>query len=78
MFLRIKYLKTHCFFQKKIEFNDANIDEIFDIRHNQLSSSVGGWTYERSGSYSILKHQLCISEITTCEGRSYFPLPKKN
>ena len=74
-----KIFEDRSFLSEKIEFNDANIDEIFDIQHNQLSSRVGRWTYERSGwtSYSILQHQLCILEITTCEGSSYFPLPKK-
>ena len=37
------------------------------------------WTYEGSGwtINSIIQHQLIISEIASCEGSSYFPLPKE-
>ena len=41
----IKFLKQNIFWDlwfdsEKIEFNDRNIDELFDIQHNQLSSRV--------------------------------------
>ena len=62
-----------------MELCDIKIDEILDIKHNQISSRVERWTYERSGWTidSIIQHQLVISEITPCEESFYFPLPKE-
>ena len=63
-FFRIKYLQTHGLI-KKIEFNDINIDKLFDIQHNQLSPRVDRWTHEGSGRSInlILQHQLIISKL---------------
>ena len=54
--------------QKKIDFNDINIDELLDIQHNQLAARVERWVYEGSGwaIHSIIQQEL-ISEITPCE-----------
>ena len=45
----MKLLKTNIYGPivrfKKIEFNDATIDELLHIQHNQLSSRVERWTY---------------------------------
>ena len=64
---------------KKIEVNDTNIDKLFDIQHNELSSRLEMWTHGGSGwiIHSIIQHQLVISELAPCEGNSYFPLPEK-
>ena len=67
------------FDSEKIEFNYINIDELLDIQHNQFSSIVEKWMYERS-SWTInwlIQHQLVISEIAPCEGSFYFPMPNE-
>ena len=77
--LKTKYLQTHGSIKKKSEFNDTNADELLDIQRNHLSSRVERWACEGSGWIinSIIQHQLVISEIASCEGSSYFPLPKE-
>ena len=48
---------------------------IFNITnfHHKLKGDEGSsWTINL-----IIQHQLVISEITPCEGSSYFPLPKE-
>ena len=59
----------------KVEFSDLNIDEL----HNQFSSRVERWKFEGSGwtINSIIQCQLVISDIASCEGSFYFPLPKE-
>ena len=42
----VKYLPTNNLIQKKIEFIDINIDELFDVQNSQLWIM---WTYQRSG-----------------------------
>ena len=74
-----KILKGPWFDSEKLEFNGTNIDELLDIQHNQLSSRVERWTYERS-SWTInliIQYHFIISENTPYEGSSYFPLPKE-
>ena len=79
-----------CFDSKKnkIKFNDKKIDEILHILQKQLSAKVEKWTYKGSNwtihqlivssTYNInIQHQLVISEIFSCEGNSYFLLPKE-
>ena len=88
--LRIEFTKNDEPFKNKIfadpwfgverfKFKNITIDEILDIQHKRLSSRVENWTYEVSGwtIYSIIQHQCVISEISPCEGSSYFPLPKE-
>ena len=48
-FLKTKYLQNYGSIEKKIEFNDVNVDDLLDIQHNQLSSRVERWMYEGSG-----------------------------
>ena len=52
---------------------------LLDIQHHQHSSRVERWKYVGSGwtIHSILQHQIVISEITPCEGSSYFTLHKE-
>ena len=59
----------------KVEFSDLNIDK----PHNELSSRVERWKFEGSGwtINSIIQCQLVISDIASCEGSFYFPLPKE-
>lgn len=61
---------------KNIKINNTH-DELLYIQHNQLSSRVESLTYEGLGwTISLItQHQLVISEITPCEGSSYFILP---
>ena len=79
----VKLLKTKFtdpwFDSEKLKFNDTNTDKLLHIQNNQLSSRVEGWTYEGSDwtINSIIQHELVISEIATCEGTFYFPLPKE-
>ena len=63
----------------KMKFNHANIDELLDIQHNQLSLRVEKWKYEGSSRIinSIIQHQIVILEIALCEKISYFPLTKE-
>ena len=78
-FLRVKCFARSLFNLEKTEFNDLNIDELFDFQHNQISYKVGSWKYEGSicTINSILQHQLLISEIAPCEGSSFFTLRKE-
>ena len=55
-----KIFKIPWFDSENLEFNDTNIDELLDIQHNQLPSSVERWTYKGSSwtINSIIQHQL--------------------
>ena len=48
---------------RKTRIYDINIDELLGIQLSQINS--------------IIHHKLVISETATCEGDSYFPLPKE-
>ena len=44
-----KFFADLCFDSEEIEFSGINIDQLFDIQHNQLLSRVETWTYDGSG-----------------------------
>ena len=58
--LKNKIFKIPWFDSENLEFNDFDIDELLDIQHNQLPSSVERWTYKGSSwtINSIIQHQL--------------------
>ena len=51
-----------------------NIDELLDKPHDDLSTRLENWVVENSdwSVHLILRHQLVISNISPCEGSSYF------
>ena len=63
---------------KNIKINNTH-DELLYIQHNQLSSRVERWTNKGLDwtFNSITKPPFVIQDIISCEGSSYFLLPKK-
>ena len=48
-------------------------------KQNNLFARIPNWKHENSGwkFHSMLRHQLVCSQITSCQGSSYFSLSKE-